>query len=178
MRGTLHHHGEQHTLRFERRLAHSPERVWRAISEPAELSHWFPADVRGERKQGAPLRFVFPHEAAPLEADLPETSWRNGQMLVYDPPRIMELSWAGEIIRMELQPDQDGTRLIFTHTFPDRRKAARDACGWEYCLGSLERNLAGLPQEPFNPKRFDNVFDEYAVLFGPEASILRGPEAS
>ena len=30
-------------LRFERELAHSVERVWRAVSEPAELERWFPA---------------------------------------------------------------------------------------------------------------------------------------
>jgi hypothetical protein len=30
-------------LRFERRLDHSVERVWRAITEPEELSNWFPA---------------------------------------------------------------------------------------------------------------------------------------
>ena len=29
-------------LRFERRLDHPIERVWRAITEPDELRHWFP----------------------------------------------------------------------------------------------------------------------------------------
>ena len=28
-------------LRFERRLKHSVERVWRAVTEPAELARWF-----------------------------------------------------------------------------------------------------------------------------------------
>ncbi len=30
-------------LRFERRLDHSVERVWRAVTEPAELDRWFVA---------------------------------------------------------------------------------------------------------------------------------------
>ncbi len=30
------------TLRLERRYAHQPERIWRAITDPAELAHWFP----------------------------------------------------------------------------------------------------------------------------------------
>lgn len=30
-------------VRLERRLAHSAERVWRALTEPEELGHWFPA---------------------------------------------------------------------------------------------------------------------------------------
>jgi uncharacterized protein YndB with AHSA1/START domain len=29
-------------LRFERRLDHPRERVWRAITDPEELCHWFP----------------------------------------------------------------------------------------------------------------------------------------
>jgi hypothetical protein len=33
------------TLRLERRYEHSVERVWRAITDPEELAHWFP---RGE----------------------------------------------------------------------------------------------------------------------------------
>ena len=32
-------------LRFERRLDHSVERVWRAVTEPAELARWFVSEV-------------------------------------------------------------------------------------------------------------------------------------
>ena len=32
-------------LRFERRLPHPVARVWRAVSEPAELERWFVATV-------------------------------------------------------------------------------------------------------------------------------------
>ena len=31
-------------LRLERRYGHPVERVWRAITEPDELAHWFPSD--------------------------------------------------------------------------------------------------------------------------------------
>lgn len=41
--GTLETIDGRPALRFERTLAHSVERVWRAISEPAELECWFPA---------------------------------------------------------------------------------------------------------------------------------------
>ena len=46
-------------LRFERRLAHPPEKVFRAISDPDELRHWFPATVELELRAGAPIRFAF-----------------------------------------------------------------------------------------------------------------------
>jgi hypothetical protein len=42
MTATLETADSGHVLRFERRLDHSPERVWRAITEREELAHWFP----------------------------------------------------------------------------------------------------------------------------------------
>ena len=44
-------------VRFERRLAHSPERVWRAVTEPDELAAWFPDTIEGEFAPGAEVRF-------------------------------------------------------------------------------------------------------------------------
>ena len=43
--GTLETIDGRRALRFERRLPHSPERVWRAVTEPAELARWFVAPV-------------------------------------------------------------------------------------------------------------------------------------
>ena len=42
--GTLLTVDDRHVLRFERRLDHSVERVWRAITDPDELRHWFPPE--------------------------------------------------------------------------------------------------------------------------------------
>jgi uncharacterized protein YndB with AHSA1/START domain len=42
MNGKLETTDGRAVLRFERRLEHSPERVWRAITEAEELRHWFP----------------------------------------------------------------------------------------------------------------------------------------
>ena len=43
--GTLQTIDGRPALRFERRLAHPVERVWRAVTEPAELAQWFVAPV-------------------------------------------------------------------------------------------------------------------------------------
>ena len=34
-------------LRFTRALAHPPEKVWRAITEPEHLAQWFPTTIEG-----------------------------------------------------------------------------------------------------------------------------------
>ena len=43
--GTLETIDGRPALRFERRLAHSVQRVWHAVTEPAELAQWFVAPV-------------------------------------------------------------------------------------------------------------------------------------
>src|SRR5215212_2475411 len=39
-------------VRFERRLAHPVEHVWRRLTEPEELRHWFPSSVEFELRVG------------------------------------------------------------------------------------------------------------------------------
>jgi len=81
-------------LRFTRTLPHPPEKVWRAVTEPEHLARWFPTTIEGERSSGAPLRFSFPRaQAEPF----------TGEMLAYDEGSAMELSWGGDIVRLELR---------------------------------------------------------------------------
>jgi uncharacterized protein YndB with AHSA1/START domain len=176
MNGTLRHEGNRHTLRFERNLDHPPEKVWRAITDPGEMAYWFPAEMQGERRQGASLRFVFPAEPGqtPAQSEQEGPAF-EGRILAFEPPGLLEFSWGVEVLRFELQEGPTGTLLVFTHTFEDEAKSARDACGWEYCLSSLERRLQGLPQLSFDESGFDKKFAEYARAFGPEASSKRGP---
>src|SRR5215211_1259069 len=56
--GTLVHIEGRPALRFERRYAHPLERVWRAVTDPAEMAAWFPSNVEGERAVGAELVFA------------------------------------------------------------------------------------------------------------------------
>src|SRR5262249_17820484 len=53
-------------LRFERRLSHPVDVVWRAITESDELVHWFPSRVEvDDLHPGAEMTFRF--EEMPLE---------------------------------------------------------------------------------------------------------------
>ena len=42
-------------IRFVRLVAHPPEKVWRAITDPGQLSAWFPAVVELDVPAGAAL---------------------------------------------------------------------------------------------------------------------------
>jgi uncharacterized protein YndB with AHSA1/START domain len=141
-RATLSTIDGQAVLRFERRLRHSPAKVWRAVSDPAEMTHWFPAAVETELRPGAPIRFTFPEE---------DDVW-DGEVLEVDPPKVYVFRWSSDVLRIELIPDGDGCLLVFTHTLGGgeigRLTAGRAATGWDTCLDVLVARLDGRTTEP------------------------------
>jgi uncharacterized protein YndB with AHSA1/START domain len=122
------------TLRFERRLRHAPAKVWRAVTDPTELKHWFPAAVDAELRPGAPMRFTFP-DAAPVDG-----GW-DGEVLEVDEPKVFMFRWNQDVLRIELIPEDDGCRLVFSQTIGGGRTgllgAGRTAAGWDSCLDQL-----------------------------------------
>jgi uncharacterized protein YndB with AHSA1/START domain len=136
MHGTYETIENRPALRFERRLNHPAERVWRAITEPDELKAWFPSTVSGEIKQGAGLTFTFEQNEAPT---------MHGEVTEHDPPRRLAFYWGEDHLRFELEPTDEGCVLRFTALLDARDKAARDAAGWHTCLDRLEAALDGAP---------------------------------
>lgn len=129
--------GGQAVLRLERKLAHPVEKVWRAITNPAELVHWFPARIDAELKPGATMRFTF-------DGDGESTT---GEVIEFDPPKVFAFSWNSDVLRFELVPAESGCLLYFTHVHSEqtggRRAAGRNAAGWDACFASLEARLGG-----------------------------------
>jgi uncharacterized protein YndB with AHSA1/START domain len=169
MYGTLEHLvGGLWQLRFTRTFAHPPEKVWRAITEPEHLAHWFPTTIEGERTAGARLRFAFPGGEAPAF---------DGEMLACEPPRLLELRWGSDVLRLELRPTPEGTVLTLLDTLDDRGKGARDGAGWHVCLQSLAEHLRGdaNPRESMGAA-WNEVHPHYVERFGPEAATIGPPE--
>jgi len=114
------------TLRFERRLRHSPRKVWRAVSDPAEMAHWFPAAVEAEV--------------------VVDGTW-DGEVLEVDEQKVFMFRWNQDVLRIELIPDGDGCRLVFTQTIGGGRVgllgAGRTAAGWDSCLDQLVAGMDG-----------------------------------
>jgi uncharacterized protein YndB with AHSA1/START domain len=154
-------------LRFVRRLAHPPEKVWRALVEAEHQKAWLPARMEGDRRAGAPLRFVFPEEPTYDSA---------GEMVVFEPPRLLEYRWEDEHLRFELHPVDGGCELTFTTRFGEVGKAARDAAGWHVCLDLLEHSLDGTTAPWRSEEQWRPMQERYRKLFGPEASTIGPPD--
>src|ERR1700743_3424250 len=162
--GTLTRQGDRWMLTFTRRLAHPREKVWRAVTEPEHLAVWFPQEIVGERRAGAPLRFVSPAGDA-----------FDGQLLVFDPPSVLEFTWGPDLLRFELAADGPGTLLTLTDTFGDLGRAARDAAGWQECLDRLADELDGAAPLEWG-RTWSDVHPVYVSTLGPEAATI-GPPA-
>lgn len=118
-------------LRFERWFAHPREKVWRALTESAELRRWFVEILDYDRSaltfaQGASLTFV----AEGLPAG-------QGRVLAYDPPALLEYTWDEETLRWELSAEEGGCRLVFTNVVGDAGTAAAVDPGWDVGLKRL-----------------------------------------
>jgi uncharacterized protein YndB with AHSA1/START domain len=168
---TLSYVNGEPTLRFERRLRHAPAKVWRAVTDPEEMRHWFPAAVEAELRPGAPMRFVFPEEAVVDDA------W-DGEVLEVDEPKVFMFRWNADVLRIELIPDGDGCRLVFSQTLGGGRvgflAAGRTAAGWDTCLDQLVARLDGTTV----PERTDwlTPMADYVEKFGLGEGTVDGTE--
>ena len=166
--GTIEHVGGDHwRLRFTRTLSHPQSKVWRAITQPDQLTSWFPTTIDGERAPGARLRFEFPNDLAPP---------MEGEMIAYEPESLIEFRWGPDIIRIELHPLSDGTELTLLDTLEERGKGARDGAGWHTCLDALEAALAGDDEARARMNHWADVHEHYVESFGPEAATIGPPE--
>jgi uncharacterized protein YndB with AHSA1/START domain len=161
--------GGRPVLRFERLLRHSPGKVWKAITDPAELAHWFPARVATELRVGAPMRFTF--ESDPAEGG-PVTETPGGEIIEFDPPKVFAYRWGQDVLRWELVPEDSGCRLHFSHVLSDAQggaaAAGRNAAGWDVCLDALSTRLDDRPPpEPAaNPAQMLGQIEAYVERFG------------
>jgi uncharacterized protein YndB with AHSA1/START domain len=121
-------------VRFERRLKHPVAKVWRAVTQPGELAHWFPSGVEVELEEGGKMHFEHAEDMAPAA---------DGVVLELEPERTFEFTWGSERLRFDIEPTDDGCLLRLTHFLSTREQAARDAAGWHVCLDGLSRHLDG-----------------------------------
>jgi len=163
MDGQLLQTDERFRLRFSRQLAHSPEKVWRAITEPEHLEAWFPGRIVGEWVVGSKLQF---HGEYPM---------MDGEVLAVEEGSLLEFRWGPDTLRLEIAPQGAGCTLTLTDTFDELGKAARDAAGWHECLDRLGDHLDGTPLRPWGDL-WKEINRAYVEQFGPEASTEGPPD--
>jgi uncharacterized protein YndB with AHSA1/START domain len=129
--------GEKWTLVVVRELRHPPEKVWRALTDPAHLREWAPFDAdRSLSTVGSTAKLTSVGAPTP---HVTETTVTRA-----DAPRALEYNWGDFNMRWELEALGGGTRLTLW-TNIDRRYISMGAAGWHISFDVLDRFLAGQP---------------------------------
>jgi uncharacterized protein YndB with AHSA1/START domain len=152
--------GDKWTLILVRELRHSPEKVWQALTEPAQLREWAPFVVDGNMATvGNTVKLTWVGNPNPIDTRVTRA----------DAPNVLEY---GDI-RWELEPLGGGTRLTLWHNI-DRRFISWGAAGWHIAFDVLDRLLTGNPigyivgAEAIKSDAWQRLRAEYAKQFGAE----------
>lgn len=152
--------GDNWTLVLVRDLRHTPENVWKALTDPEQLREWAPFDA--DRSLAAPGRVTLHTIGTPQSS---ETVIKRAEA-----PRLLEYSWGGNDLRWQLEPNGAGTRLTLCHNI-DRRYISWGAAGWHLCFDVIDHYLAGDPlgrmvgPELVNDPHWQQLQKEYAAQF-------------
>jgi uncharacterized protein YndB with AHSA1/START domain len=133
------------SLSFEFDLHHSPEKVWRALTDPVLLAEWLLPVVDLKLEPGAAFTFKAP----------PQPGWDgvvNCRCLEIEAQRTLSYAWVvGDIdtvVTFTLTPTGSGTRLSLVQSGfkPDQKQNLGGArYGWKMMGGKLVDLLARIP---------------------------------
>jgi len=165
--GTFERHGDNIDLRYERRYPRPIETVWAALTDPVRLADWMGAALVEPRVGG---RYeLFTERARPM----------TGRIVTWEPPALLEFSWdtgdgPASMVRCELTPDGDGTKLIFIHKGVGFEWSALVLPGWHTHLERLENLLAGHAQ-PMSMPRWRELQAIYLQRYGLDGAMTDPP---
>ena len=131
-----------------------PQRVWRALTDPAELSAWFKVQIEGTIAPGSEVQMTSTHEGYEgqrfkvrfVEVTPPKRlvwQWHPGEV----DPKIDYSREARTTVTFELEPAGSGTKVILSETGFDeislerRAKVFNDnSQGWAEVLTWLQKH--------------------------------------
>ncbi|MFJ2828104.1 SRPBCC family protein [Streptomyces sp. NPDC087263] len=121
-------------VRFRRTYDHPVDRVWQFVTDPDELAHWFPSRAEIDLHPGGTITF----------SGDPNMPGSTGRVIAVDSPRHLSFEWGGDELHFGLEAlDEKRTRFTLTDVLEAENTAARNAAGWEVCLGALDAQARG-----------------------------------
>ena len=165
-RGTYLEYDGRPAVRFVRTYPYPVERVWRAVTEPAELQAWFPSSVRLEPRAGGTIEFT----GDPYSTD------STGTILVYEPPHRLAYTWDNDELHFELTATGEGCTLTLIDVLDERPAAARNAAGWHECLEALDGHFRGRSGGPHGSMEdYLKVYETYVADGLPSGAEIPDP---
>lgn len=141
----------EYCIELERAYAFPVGKVWDAITTAEGISAWMKYETTLERRVGGRILVDFKSEGS-LE----------GIVCEWEPERVFAYTWGLSVVRWELEPRDDVTRLRFTNSHAKPDILLGFAAGWHAFIDHLGPYLAGTTVED----RYDDLMKAYAERFG------------
>jgi uncharacterized protein YndB with AHSA1/START domain len=132
-------------ISFEFDLHHSPEKVWRALTDPVLLAEWLLPVVALKLEPGAAFTFK----------TQPQPGWDgtvNCRFVEIEAQKKLSWAWVADeidtVVTFTLTPTASGTRLSLVQSGfkPDQKQNFAGArYGWKMMSGKLVELLARIP---------------------------------
>lgn len=156
----------QWEIAFERRLRHSPERVWRALTTPEGLACWL-AEAEIDLEAGGRMELNFRQPDNAFMPDVPEKRRQSNQVLRVEPITRFDHTFGSNpasVVSWILTPDGDGTHLSLRHRVPETWTDARKnvLAGWQHHMEGLDDAALGR-RHPWDWDRWFALRDDYAA---------------
>ena len=161
--------GDKWTLILIRELRHSPEKVWQALIDPAQLREWAPFVTDASLGAVGSVNLTWVGNPTPIETKV--TRVEALRALEYGDTR-----W-------ELEAAGTGTRLTLWAKI-DRRFISMGAAGWHISFDVLDYLLNGTPigriagGDATKFPGWQRLNAEYAQQFGVKAPNWQAPKKS
>ena len=156
---------DRSTLTLVRRLPGPIDRVWRYLTDPAEMSKWFTNGTVADHVGGDVRLGIGTH----------------GRVTAYQPPHLLEYTWNKDgscdedpsatptvidsIVRWELAEEGDRVRLTLTHSRLPETELVGHSAGWHTYLDRLRAFAESRP--------LDSVAETFARLKAEYEPIVR-----
>ncbi|MEA2409853.1 MAG: hypothetical protein QOC77_414 [Thermoleophilaceae bacterium] len=156
---TLLDDGDKPVVRFERWFPYPVERLWEALTDEAELAAWYPTAVVMGPVAGGLITFTFPGGTT-----------FAGTVLEAERPHLLSFTTRDDVLRWELDPAGDGTRLVLFNTAADPAHVPYTAAGFHISLNQLGDLLSGgqgaVSRVEMPPPQ--DLVEHYAAALGPQ----------
>jgi uncharacterized protein YndB with AHSA1/START domain len=143
-----------HTVRFQRHLKHSVEKVWSMLTENDKLAKWFSELRVDDLREGGIFKF-----------DMQDGTFEEMEILELKQHSVLEYTWGEDQVRFELYPEPEGCRLVLIEKVNKiTAHTPRDIAGWDVCLDVIEALLDGRTIES-RKDVWKTKYDNYVQAF-------------
>lgn len=162
------------TLRFQRLLRGSVEKVWAYLTESEKRGKWLAKGEMELRVGGRVSLHFFHSDLSPIQETLPEKykcyesgNSFTGEVIACNPPELLSFTWGDRSeVTFELsQQESDLVLLILTHRKIENNMNTHIsiASGWHTHLGILKAQFDGVIPEGFWTVH-NQMEKKYAIL--------------